>query len=361
MTRPAAPRGAILTAGLALLLSACTHIGPGTIPGDRVEYVQALRESWKRQVLLNVVALRYAEAPMFFEVASVINQYSLETNVDGRLAWTPGNPGSPAVGAYGRYSDRPTITYTPVTGERYVRSMLTPIPPTAILSLVQSGWPVDFVLRLTVRSINGVATPTSSTLLGTSRESERTLKLLSALRRIQLSGVIGLRIEKREGASAVMVIFAEDSSAERAEDLRYVQETLGLAKDRREYRLVSGSAPEGDDVIAVLTRSMIDIMLELSAAVDVPPEDLAAGRVSARRVDGPTDPRGAEDAAARIRWSDDDPQDVFVKVRYRDRWFYVEDTDMRSKTTLSFLLLLLSLSESGGGQGVPLVTVGAGG
>jgi hypothetical protein len=37
-----------------------------------------MSESWKRQMLLNMVKIRYMDARVFLDVASVIYQYSVE-------------------------------------------------------------------------------------------------------------------------------------------------------------------------------------------------------------------------------------------------------------------------------------------
>jgi hypothetical protein len=58
-----------------------SSIGVKTVPRDQFDYAEALREAWKEQMLLNLVGLRYAEAPMFLRVASVINSYSIEGTV----------------------------------------------------------------------------------------------------------------------------------------------------------------------------------------------------------------------------------------------------------------------------------------
>src|SRR5262245_15387472 len=173
---------------VALLVPACVSVGPKTIPRDRVEYVQALRDSWKRQLLLNIVSLRYGEAPMFLEVASLINQYALEGDVNASLGWESGGTNRQGVGVGGHYADRPTITYTPVTGERYVRNMLTPVPPPSILAMVQAGWPVDFIFQLAVRSINGVSA--TGGLIGGQAQGDAFDDLLTRMRRLQLSGAI---------------------------------------------------------------------------------------------------------------------------------------------------------------------------
>src|SRR6185436_18951020 len=97
--------------------------------------------------------------PVFLDVASVINQYSVETQLDLRLTWvephiTIGDTQS--TGGSATYTDKPTITYTPITGERFARNLMKPIPPPAILSLIQAGYPIDVVLRTCVHSINGI-------------------------------------------------------------------------------------------------------------------------------------------------------------------------------------------------------------
>ena len=61
-----------------LLFTGCASIGPGTVTRDRFDYVTAISDSWKSQMLFNLVKLRYGDAPVFLDVASVINQYLVE-------------------------------------------------------------------------------------------------------------------------------------------------------------------------------------------------------------------------------------------------------------------------------------------
>ena len=63
---------------LLITLGGCSSIGPGTVARDRFDYISAISDSWKAQMLLNLVKLRYGDAPVFLDVASVINQYSIE-------------------------------------------------------------------------------------------------------------------------------------------------------------------------------------------------------------------------------------------------------------------------------------------
>ncbi len=65
----------------ALLLTGCASIGPPTVVRDRFDYVAAISESWKRQMLQNLLKVRYADAPVFMDVTSVISAYSLGADI----------------------------------------------------------------------------------------------------------------------------------------------------------------------------------------------------------------------------------------------------------------------------------------
>src|SRR5687768_11654204 len=62
-------------------LSGCASIGPRTVTRDRFDYISAISESWKAQMLFNLVKIRYGDTPVFLDVASVITQ----TGVQGTL------------------------------------------------------------------------------------------------------------------------------------------------------------------------------------------------------------------------------------------------------------------------------------
>ena len=62
----------------------------------------------------------------------------------------------------------------------------------------------------------------------------------------------------------------------------------------------------------------------------------------------------------RIHSSSERPGDAFIAVPYRDHWFWIDDRDLRSKTLFSFMMFIFSLTETGGKEGAPVITVPAG-
>lgn len=345
-----------------LALSGCASIGPKTVTRDRFDYVGALGDSWKQQMLLNMVKIRYFDTPIFLEVASVINSYSLETgvNVYGQLAAEDKSADTNVgMGGQGTFTDRPTITYTPLSGEKFARNLMKPLPPLAILSLIQAGYPIDLILKVSVHSINGVRNRFGG--LERSRAADPEFyPLLEGMRRIQDAGAVGLRFQKTNEMEGVMVSFRGKVDLSVQEDITFVRKTLGLDLSVSEFRVVYGSQAQDDQELAILTRSMIEIIVDLGSYIDVPAVHVREKRVNAtmpvKTVEGVGVP-----PLIMIHSSTDKPDDAFIDVPYRKYWFWIDDRDLKSKALFSFLMFIFSLTETGGKEGAPVVTISAGG
>ena len=153
----------LAAAVLTSLVAACTSIGPGTVPHDRIDYASAIGNSWKEQTLLNIVKLRYADMPIFLEVAQVIAGYQLQSAIGG--SFTAGNFNAALVGPFtasgsanaaGTYTDRPTVIYSPLTGVDFLKRLMTPVPPSSVLFMLQSGYSADRIMPIMLDSINGL-------------------------------------------------------------------------------------------------------------------------------------------------------------------------------------------------------------
>jgi len=342
----------------AATFTACTSVGPGTVPRDNSAYNDALGTAWKRQMLLNMVKLRYGDTPVFINVVSLINQYSLEGQVSiASPGWDrPSVAGPPIGGVAGRWADRPTITYSPLTGEQFTKGLLTPIRPVSLLAMVQSGWPVEFVFGVAVRSINGVANGTRAHILRQEADP-RFGQLLQALTEIQRSSAIDIRIDHQADGDVAILVLERGELGAVTEARRRVREILGVGAEVDEFQLQYGSLPDRPAAVAMLTRSLLEIIGEFSFGIEVPPQHVEEGRCL-----GSPDLEGSwVPPTMRIRSGSNEPDDAFVAVRYHDLWYWIDDRDFASKRRFSFLLLLTSLAESGASPAAPLITVGAGG
>ena len=361
---------AVGTAGaLALLLlpSGCASFGPGTVERDRLDYDHSVAESWKRQLLLNVVKLRYGDTPLFLDIASITNSYALETQVQAAATWADvvgvGADDSQALSAGTRYSDKPTITYSPLTGNRFTKSLMTPVSPAVVLSLVQAGWSADAVMALMVTSVNGLQNRFAAG--GRARGADVDFyRLTAALRRLQQSGAIGMKMQRLEGAEPEVAVLVLTQAAEGDEatqaDREEIARLLGIDASQSEMRVVYGSGRGQDGEILMVTRSLLEMLYDLSAsAVEVPEMHLAEGRAPPTR-SFPTDPDGGFTPLIRVHTVLEEPEDVFVAIHYRDQWFYIDDRDYRSKAMFSFLLIITSLTDSDPGKAAPVITIPAG-
>jgi hypothetical protein len=189
-------------------LSGCAaRVGPKNLAHDRFDYSSAITRSWKEQMLLDMVKLRYMDPPMFLDVQQVVQQYTLEGS--GSLfapGWTGNSAIAPAASASGRWAESPTITYTPVSGEKFTKSLLQPASPADLFSLVESGWPIDAVFEVGVRSVNGLHAGSRTELLRRAGDPDF-YRVLSMLRELQESDSFGIRVEEIKGGAAGIMVF----------------------------------------------------------------------------------------------------------------------------------------------------------
>jgi hypothetical protein len=333
------------------------------MPRDRTDYITAVAESWKEQTLLNVVRMRYGDAPSFVDVSSVISAYTFQGQIsaNGQISsdQTTTVPSSLAtLGGATSYSDRPTVTYTPLAGDRFSRSLLRPIPPSAIFELIQAGFPADIILQITTRGINGLSN--RSSLGGQTRAADPEFyAVLAALRRLQLSGEVSLRIQQREAEEFGLLIFSSGRTQESRTDLDFVLKKLHVKPgEGGEIKLVFGALARSDNEIALLSRSMLGVLLEVGTGIVVPGTDITEGRAMASgRPAEASDP--LDRPLVRIYSSAAQPAGSYATVHYRDTWYWIPDNDFASKRVFTFLMLFFSLAETGVTPQTPLVTIPA--
>lgn len=348
MTREPNPRASSMLLAALVAVAGCTSVPPERIASDRMEFGQVVADSWKRQTLLNVVRLRYGDAPMFLDVASVINSYSVGGKANASASLPSAiDPNVFSLGAEGTWSNTPTVTYQPLMGDRFTRSMLHPVPPTALFQMLQAGWSADLVMSTVITSINGLR---NSTIVA--KGDPEFGELIAALDRVQANGGLNIRVESRKDGTGVVVVLRNAARDEAtAADRRRVRELLRLDERANEFEVTYGTQSPGGREIALLTRSMFEIMMYLGIGIELPAAHASDGRAAPR-------PGGSVVAVpVRIRSGREPPAESYAAVRYRDSWYWIDETDYASKRTFTFMMILFSLAETGQATVAPVVTV----
>jgi hypothetical protein len=364
------------------------------LPKDRLDYAASIADARKQQALINVVRLRYAEFPSLMDLTQVVTSYSLGHNlaVKGLLKRPFGGSNDDLSAVYtGSYSERPSMTYLPVGGSDFVRKMLTPIDMSVILSLIQTGWPADRLMGALLVSANGQMNRELQAGVVNHADPEF-LGFVDLMQEAQLTNALSVHVKplSAEDTAAIMQSAAVSQAAAAApsaavrgaamaalppvprlrtelcfwpdsmsEDGRAqfaeVREQMGLDAETDCYDVKTGDMAAHPGTIAVQTRSLMHLLGELAACVEVPPGDLASGAapgLASTAVIGSS----TQEPLMRIHSGPSRPADPHVAVEYAGNWFWIDNTDTSSKRTFSYLSILLSITESGGGGAQLVVT-----
>jgi len=334
----------------ALIFSSCKSMGPKTIPHDGFNYNQRIADQENEQMLLNIVRLRYLEMPRFLSVASVINSYSRSgsTGVNAN-----GSPFGNTLGGNvsGSWSDRPTITYTPMSGQAFSQSLLTPLPPSVIFFLIQSGWSAHRLMRLTNSMINGihneVATPDER------RQGDPAFhELLDVLHELQYAGALGMHFEGDWPKVDVDLVLPEHPRTEAIKkSITRFKELLDLDHQEHVFDIEYGVIVEEKNHIVVQTHSIMEMLSNISWYIEVPEDHVADGRTLETFI--PDDPD-----LIHIRVAESKPAYAFLAIEYRGHWYYIDDRDVKSKNTFTVMQVLMSMANNGSGSVGPLISIG---
>lgn len=364
------------------LLAACVpHAGPRTVPRARFDYNQAVVRSWNEQLLLNLVRLRYRDTPLFLEVDSILAQYHVSGETSGSVDLVPG---ADLFGLRGgvAVSESPVITYTPLRGEVFAKRLLIPMSPTTLVLLANSGWSIERLMLCCVRRLGTLdnAPRAAGPTPDTPPRYEAFHELADKLRALQKVG----RLQVSAPADDVVALALDEQGldGELAAARARVGELLGVGEGWVRLHLVSepafrpgeGQPPE----VLIIGRSLLGTLFFLSQSVTPPvgheawvtiTEDVASlgPAREACRLAGRERPVSGFDWAwvtgrlMCIHSSPLPPQEAFVRIFYRQHWFWIADADTNSKSTFILLSYLFSLQAVESGGRSPLVTVSGGG
>ncbi len=344
------------------MLGACSAQGVRKVTQDRFDYNAAIARSANEQMLLNLVRLRYSEVPVFLALNSVLTQYvwsggaavaGTSGEAMGFPAWTVGGS------ADFRYIERPTMTYTPLSGAEFAAQLIAPVNKDNVFSLVSSGWPPDQLLRMTLQRVNEVASRAPGIGASDGGEKgarfERMVDLVIALANHQ-----AIEVQRNAGSAgqeASWLVFADGRDAATQTLVDEFKDLTGLERARSRFLITTRIVGRDPGEVTIRVRSVLEMMGFLSAGVDVPPDHIEQGRAPQAAPFTMQDGRGAP---LHVQWHKNRPSDAFVAVPYAGLWFFVPNADHNSKQAFGLLTYLYQMQASQQQGTAPLITVPTG-
>ena len=390
-----------------LPLSGC--LGPEAVRATRIRYNNAVSATNEEQLLLNLVRLRYAEAPVFIDLPTITSQFELSAGGSD-----PGAAGSQTnfgiVGLLGR--DAPTLSYQPRQSREIAKALLTPLSAD-LFSVINAGARLDQLFWMTLNDINDVQNAVQATTLVPRVPDDNVLFLRGVALLEQIDNQGGAEIgfattEDSKNASAPipgssvggtdllnaakdnyvfrdevggrMTLIKRDKQPALKIRSRFTQSPemtemaaiFGLAPGLRRYKIESELEPDAESsplgvrdeatTIYLNLRSILQIMIFLSKGVCLPEEHICKGIAPMTPgLDGrPFDWRQVMAGNFAIASQKHRPVNADVAVFYRNHWFFIPRDDVNSRSVLAILEVLFSLQESGGKASGPVLTLPAG-
>jgi hypothetical protein len=341
--------------GCGRLLGPKATLGPGAIVRGRELYNQVINETNNQQTLELIVRARYGEPFGLLSVASVTANLRSMAKTDAQFgigASSNYQGNLVPLSICFAYEENPTIAYTPVQGERYARSMLSPIGLDLLLLFLGIERTPHELVSLLVKQVNGLHNP----MYGPPEARAAFQDSVALLARLEDAGQATWGSTATKDGSFALVI--HDYAPGNRDVVRALLKEWGLPaslahEDRDIVLPVSLGFGRGTrPALNVQTRSVYDLIEIAASAVEVPPEHAAQGLV---------DPEVAQPlrGVLTIRSSANYPStDVLVAVHHRRHWFYIPSDDAPSKLAFRLLQTLIGMRlVEGAPQTIPTLTI----
>jgi hypothetical protein len=343
-----------LLLGSSLLLTGCqaAKTGPYNLRHDSISYNRAVQNSTDSQLLLNIVRLRYRDTPTFLQVGVISTAYESTLGVSSEFDFTQITRSTSNVAITPRVNlerkEKPTTTFAPVRGESFVKEFLSPVSLQAMVLLNSSGWKIDRIMRCCVQRLNGVnnAPSASGPTPKYAPDYDKFLELSSLFSELEKEDVIDIIMEKNPDSGQIEVFLYIEEDLADPEIVQRIWELLEVDSGLYKIKLVAyhGKRHRSNEIIVDM-RSPLSLLYFLSQSVEVPPEDQMMGKVTLTVDDEGYLFNWDEVLGGIMKIHSGTPCNSIASsmVHYRGTYFYIDDSDLESKSTFSLLSQLLAL------------------
>lgn len=138
---------------------------------------------------------------------------------------------------------------------------------------------------------------------------------------------------------------------------------MNLSPNRSDFPLVYTQLQETHltpvNVIEIDTRSLLGVMFFLSNGVQAPEKDVkgVCVKVTSTESGEQFDWKAVFGDYLTVHADQQSPSNTQLRVNYRGHWFYIDDRDMESKSTFTFLSQIFSLQAGKAEVIVPVLTL----
>lgn len=357
-----AKKGWILAALFVVTLTGCS-LGPQALKGNRLDYNVSVQRSNNEELLVNIVRARYVEPLFFLQVGSISSSfgYTSQVGLTGTVFERAQNQPylnfiTPSLGA--GFSENPTITYSPLQGEKMVRQLQSELQLDRFLTLVRTGYSLEALIWLTVIQIGNIGN------FGVTDENNagsysKFLELAQMLGKMHKRGDLEfLAVNKDEGCTGCLTMqlrYLDKKEAEELENLLAIQPERISTRDGRLVSVVNLSSLrdflpcEGDKTkcrsVFIKMKSYQQMIYDMGLHADIS-DDAQSDEVSIPfkpSTDDVASRNGLHAGLIKIKSQSTQPTSYFVAVPYRNRWFYIDDRDIKSKIFFMVLNSIFSL------------------
>ena len=285
-----------------------------------------------------IVRLRYDETFGMMSVASVTANLSFSTRAGANIG--VGDDDSYAgnlipLSAGVAYEENPTISYVPLSGEDFMRRMLSPVSTSEWILLGGPARHPGAVFTLAVRRVNGLRNP----LLGDEPSSPEFARFVELFDRLRRADVLD-NVQRPETESGYFWDIHDYEDAH-GDSVREFLDLLGIeVKSDGSAILLPLRLAVGSSVSAVhlQMRSAWEVLQVFGAGIEIP-----SAHLEAKIVEPHVSAVLEEMRFMTIHSSEKRPENATVRIRFRDRWFYIDATDTRSKRAFGLLRTFIGM------------------
>ncbi len=340
---------------ISLLLCSCS-LGPHTLYRTHLAYNKSAQLTQNEQMLLNLVRVRYLEQPFFLQIASISATYTYgasataSTTIPKEELDSIGIIASYTGSLTGSYQEYPTFTLSPLHGSEYYKFLLENMDVSQLALL--DHWRFDFIMDFLVERIG----KTYNSPHEANASYKDFVELKQILNRMQQRENLDIDYQVRVDGKSTQVYYYMELMYKDVEEAERVEALLGVSREKNSkerdpltgiYILSSTGqldiAPEdkkGRPIVPIKLVSFLEVLNLMGQYVDVPDDHLESGLVLKSIT---TTAKHGHKQLIQIRQSASKPQNAFLGVKYRDHWFFIDDSDVYSKIAFAYLNLLYTM------------------